>query len=65
MNVIKTAIDGVVIIEPHLRTTRERLLCARDEDGERISNELKGTLPSSIIYLTSSMASLKGNIILF
>jgi dTDP-4-dehydrorhamnose 3,5-epimerase len=33
----------------------ECLLCARDEDGERISNELKGTLPSYFSHLTSAV----------
>ena len=31
----------------------ECLLCARDEEGERIANELKGTLPPSFSHLTS------------
>ena len=31
----------------------ECLLCARDDEGERISNELKGTLPSYFSHLTS------------
>jgi len=33
----------------------ECLLCARDEEGERISNELKGTLPSYLFHLTSAV----------
>ena len=33
----------------------ECLLCAHDEDGERISNELKGTLPSYFSHLTSAV----------
>ena len=31
----------------------ECLLCAHDEEGERIANELKGTLPSYFSHLTS------------
>ena len=33
----------------------ECLLCAHDDEGERISNELKGTLPSYFSHLTSAV----------
>lgn len=33
----------------------ECLLCARDEEGERIANELKDTLPSYFSHLTSAI----------
>lgn len=33
----------------------ECLLCARDEEGERIANELKETLPSYFSHLTSAI----------
>lgn len=33
----------------------ECLLCARDEEGERIANELKDTLPSYFSHLTSAV----------